>query len=190
MDKEKPKPKTPHEKLLEKTKEAGILLWPHDNLKMKSSDSPGLVWGPDLQAFATSLKKACNDVSGAGLTACQIGGCLRLSVMATPNEPPLTFWNPDLILFGQTKRVREGCISMPGVFGDVVRFKNAILVAETPAGPIRKEFRGFAAQVLQHEVDHMDGRMFFESAKPKERKRILKLHDEVNLKAMAGGKQS
>ena len=100
---------------------------------------------------------------GVGLAASQVGWPVRLFIMTEDNttfrpDAERIYWNPRVSLTGQPVRVKEGCLSLPGVYGQVLRYPECILEAMTPrVGAVRIRYTGIPAQIVQHEVGHLDG---------------------------------
>jgi len=106
-----------------------------------------------------------------GLAAVQVGLSLRLAVMDASVHPKgkkkshglLVMVNPKLEPLGATKVSREGCLSVPDFTGNVYRSKEVRLNALDHCGePYSLELKGFEAIVAQHEVDHLDGKLFLD----------------------------
>jgi peptide deformylase len=105
---------------------------------------------------------------GVGLAANQIGWNVKVFVMQNPNGPGyLNFINPRII--GATRYTddavvwsEEGCLSHPGIWGEVARIDEVILAAQTVRQPKEQKWimRGLAARVVQHEIDHLNGLLF------------------------------
>lgn len=112
---------------------------------------------------------------GVGLAAPQIGWNIQLFVMnATPEDPKgeRIYWNPHLTTSGDFVDQEEGCLSAPRVWGKIKRWTEAVLTAETPDGPVIEKFEGFSAKIVQHEMDHLNGMLYFERMMPAERRRV------------------
>jgi len=130
---------------------------------------------PDVAALAADMADSLEAAGGIGLAAPQIGVSKRLiliSVPATrasddPDDGPLALSvlvNPVLTPVGE-ERVRgwEGCLSIPGMRGEVERWKRVRLQAVSPEGrPVDTVMSGMRARVLQHEVDHLDGVLYLD----------------------------
>jgi peptide deformylase len=104
---------------------------------------------------------------GCGLAAPQVGWNVRLFIMnpdiATKKpRAQRVFWNPDVDLLGEPAPRREGCLSLPNVYGNVMRYPEVKLYAQSPTGPVEEVFSGLAAQIIQHEMDHLAGLLCFE----------------------------
>ncbi|HOB22485.1 MAG: peptide deformylase [Firmicutes bacterium] len=101
---------------------------------------------------------------GVGLAAPQVGKNLRL-VVVDVGEGPLCLVNPVLDQFEGTQLDQEGCLSLPGVVGDVRRAAKVRVEALDENGkPVRFIAEGLLARCLQHEVDHLDGILFIDRA--------------------------
>lgn len=102
---------------------------------------------------------------GVGLAAPQVGWNVNLFVMnADRNKMPKNqrvYWNPKIVaLYGEPQPMREGCLSLPRVYGNVMRYDSLILSAETPEGHVHEaRFEGLAAQIVQHEMGHLRGQI-------------------------------
>ena len=113
---------------------------------------------------------------GVGLAAPQIGESKRLFIAAPEGirGPRFTYINPELISGSGTEKGPEGCLSFPGVFGEVERFKEIKVRYTDLQGEIReKQLKGFVARIFQHEKDHLDGVLFVEHLGFNERKAVL-----------------
>ncbi len=109
---------------------------------------------------------------GAALAAIQIGQPHKLTVVRNnfddaEDKTFLTFVNPEIVQ-KSSERVTdiEGCLSVPGIYARIARARKIKVKAETLDGqPIRLSLEGFAARVFQHEVDHMQGKLFIDMIK-------------------------
>lgn len=103
--------------------------------------------------------------SGVGLAANQVGLPYRIFVVNTSGRPDegeeLVFINPSLSRPRGTAVQEEGCLSLPGLRMDVRRPEKVVLDAWTLDGEqVRLDLDGFLARVVQHEFDHLEGRLF------------------------------
>lgn len=118
------------------------------------------------QVMAENMVRIMRAARGIGLAAPQIGVSERVIVICTDNRPIVIF-NPVITESSGTQVGEEGCLSIPGVYGDVER-ANVIVVE----GLDRKgrestwDMDGLAARVAQHEIDHLDGVLFTEKVDP------------------------
>jgi peptide deformylase len=100
--------------------------------------------------------------NGVGLAAPQVGVPLRVAVIEIPGEDVITLINPEIIKKKGERTVEEGCLSVPGLQGDVKRGVTVKVKARNQDG---REVRITAtddllAQALEHEIDHLDGRLY------------------------------
>ena len=126
---------------------------------------------PDLHALVDDLFETMHAVNGAGLAAPQIGVDLALVIFGFkqntryPDAPPVpetVLINPVITpLSGEEEEGWEGCLSVPGLRGVVPRFARIRYSGFDPQGrPIEREAEGFHARVVQHECDHLVGKLY------------------------------
>jgi len=134
--------------------------------------------------------------SGVGLAAPQVGIQLKLVVIDIKRDTkkPLVLINPSYTGIGtQMKTSSESCLSVPGVVGQVMRYEQILLTYTNLQGErIEKEYSGFEAKAIQHEVDHTNGILYVDRlvegtrAEPSEghiRRLAVKAVDNVYTKA-------
>jgi peptide deformylase len=99
----------------------------------------------------------------AGLAAPQVGVLLRIAVIELPEQELITLINPEIIKKEGERIVQEGCLSVPGYFGEI---KRAITVKVKAKDRYGKEFRlkaqGLLAQALEQEIEHLDGILYID----------------------------
>ena len=126
---------------------------------------------PQLHALIDDLFETMHAVDGAGLAAPQIGVDLALVIFGFkqnaryPDAPPVpetVLINPVITpLSGDEEEGWEGCLSVPGLRGVVPRFTRIRYSGFDPLGrPIEREAEGFHARVVQHECDHLVGKLY------------------------------
>jgi len=133
---------------------------------------------PEIRRLINDMIETMMDANGAGLAAPQVHVPLRIVVFQAPGErsnpglseaerfdhtAPLTVLiNPEIaVLSPETEGGWEGCLSVPGLRGWVERPAHIRYRGLTPDGQtLTREARGFHARVMQHEVDHLDGRLY------------------------------
>ncbi len=116
------------------------------------------------------------DAQGVGLAAPQIGISKRLIVVDAGDKTVLQLINPSIVEAEGSCVDVEGCLSVPGVFGEVDRAEKVMVTALNKDGQeFRLEAEGLLARILQHEIDHLNGTLFIDIAKrivdPEELKR-------------------
>lgn len=116
-----------------------------------------------LQALVGDMFETMKEAGGIGLAAPQIGISQRVIVIDLQRGPK-TRWaviNPKLQISGEPEAGEEGCLSIPGISGEVTRLNRVRLEGVDPKGEVLKfETEGLLARALQHEVDHLDGIFF------------------------------
>jgi peptide deformylase len=141
--------------------------------------SPSELQSPEVQQLIDELIEARREAGGAGLAATQVSVLRRIAVVEVdeatrrryPYKPlvPLTvIVNPQIEPLSDEKLlINEGCLSVPGLRGDVERHAR-ILVKFFDRNCVRHEqvVKGLTAGTFQHEVDHLDGVLFVDRADP------------------------
>lgn len=113
-----------------------------------------------------SMAKTLKTADGLGIAAPQIGKNIRLVVINT-KEGPVCLINPKLSKKSWAKEWgEEGCLSVPGTYGEVKRHKKLECDYINEKGEKKKILaQGMLARLIQHEVDHLDGILFIDKAK-------------------------
>ncbi len=134
---------------------------------------------PELPRLLKNMWSTMYSAKGVGLAAPQIGLNLRLSVVdVRPEGKPrrLVLLNPEIVSGEGVMVEDEGCLSVPGVFARVKRFARVRLRAVDAHGePFELEATGLLAKAFQHEVDHLDGKLFIDRLPFTEKLRVLSL---------------
>jgi peptide deformylase len=117
---------------------------------------------------------------GVGLAAVQVGEPVRLFVTRAPRDVPRVFINPDILSTSvEELSLEEGCLSVPGLYTDIVRPASVRVQAWNEKGrPFTITAEGILARVVQHELDHLNGVLFIDRLDEKKRKRLLRAYDE------------
>ncbi|WP_042143335.1 MULTISPECIES: peptide deformylase [unclassified Pseudoalteromonas] len=114
---------------------------------------------------------------GIGLAATQVGrseAIIIIDISQARNEP-LILINPEVISGKNTEKGQEGCLSVPGYYADVERFTQVKVQGIDREGKeVTIETDDFLAIVLQHEIDHLKGKLFIDYLSPLKRKMALK----------------
>lgn len=101
--------------------------------------------------------------NGVGLAAPQLGILERIIVIAPSGEKPLALINPVIVKSEGEQIGQEGCLSIPGLYGDVARALSVEVEAYDRKGAaIGLELKGMPARIVQHEIDHLDGVLFID----------------------------
>ena len=130
-------------------------------------------FGPDLQSLVNDMIETMRQAPGVGLAAPQVGESSRLIVVEYGDEendevPPKLYVmvNPEITRASQeTVLGTEGCLSVPGIQGDVERLEAITVKGLNRHGhPMTVKAKGWLARIFQHEIDHLDGVLFVDRA--------------------------
>jgi len=142
-------------------------------------------WGEIAQEMIDMMIKG----KGIGLAGPQIGLMRRIFVVNIEGDIPRVFINPSIIETSQeTCKFEEGCLSVPGIWVDVIRPKTVKVQAWNEKGrAFTLEAGGILARVILHEYDHLEGVLFIDRLPEEKRAKIL---DKIARKAAAGEKKA
>lgn len=116
----------------------------------------------DMRALAADMFETMYAAEGIGLAAPQVGRTERVFIMDV-DENPLVLINPEILEREGTERAEEGCLSIPEIFGDVDRATRIVARAlDVDGETFEVELAGLAARCVQHELDHLDGKLFID----------------------------
>lgn len=102
--------------------------------------------------------------NGVGLAAPQIGVLQRLVVVAPLDYKPMALINPVIVKEEGEQIGQEGCLSIPGLYGDVKRAAYVeVDCLDRKGREITLELEGMPARIVQHEIDHLDGKLFIDT---------------------------
>ena len=140
-----------------------IIHYPHPTLRHKSK--PVKRVDAELRAMIGEMFELMYEARGIGLAANQVGLPLRLFIMnlagAKGEGEEYVFINPTISRSTGTDEAEEGCLSLPGVYGPVMRPAEIVFSAYMPNGEkFEQKVDGMFARCVQHETDHLDGVMF------------------------------
>ncbi len=140
-----------------------VVLYPDDPLTRKAEPVPASRFGSRLERFASQMLDAMERFDGVGLAAPQVGRAWRMFVMREPEGEPMVLVNPEILSMEGEQTGDEGCLSLPGLFGPVTRAMRVRVRALDPKGrPFELDAEGFAARIIQHEYDHLEGLVFLD----------------------------
>ena len=139
-----------------------------------------VVFTPDaserLQTFLEDMVETMYDAKGIGLAASQVNVHERIVVIDVSEErnDPLVLINPRITWASpERQKGEEGCLSVPGIYDGVERSLSVRVSAADVRGVVREiEAEGLLAVCVQHELDHLEGKVFVEYLSPLKRNRI------------------
>ena len=130
----------------------------------------------NIRKIVENMIETMYDASGIGLAATQVNIHKRILVIdvSENKDEPHVFINPEIEILDQTLHAfDEGCLSVPGFYETVERPEHIRVSALDAKGkPFTMEPEGLLAVCLQHEIDHLDGKLFVDYVSPMKRQRI------------------
>lgn len=146
--------------------------------KLHTVASPVAAVDTRVKALIADMLDTMYDAKGIGLAATQVDVHERLIVIDVSEErdAPLVLINPELVWTSDATHLNEeGCLSVPGIYDGVKRFDEVKVSAMDGNGQTRVvEADGLLAVCIQHEMDHLMGKVFVEYLSPLKRDRIKK----------------
>jgi peptide deformylase len=157
-----------------------ILSHDHPVLRKRAKEVKKIT--PEIVQLCEDMLETMKAAPGSGLAANQVGATHRVIVVEFPedDDDPLSgrqvmLINPELSGLKGSQVGSEGCLSLPGYVGEVERAAECVVKATTPAGKrVRFKTRDYAARILQHEVDHLDGVVYIDRLVAPDRIRKLR----------------
>lgn len=154
-----------------------ILIHPDPRLK-KTCDAVADL-SDDRLALAKDMLATMYEAPGIGLAAPQVGVLERLIVMdcVKDGDPePLVMFNPEILASSdETNVYEEGCLSIPEQFAEVTRPKEVrVGWIDEKGNPQEKDFGGLWATCVQHEIDHLNGKLFIDYLGPMKRQMMTR----------------
>ena len=153
----------------------------HPDPRLKTVAEPVGEITAELRALADDMLETMYDAPGIGLAAPQIGVLKRLLVMDCVKEEgaaprPMALFNPEIIWASDDMNTyEEGCLSIPEQYAEVDRPAEVQVRWIDPSGAQHEEhFRGLWATCVQHEIDHLNGKLFIDYLKPMKRQMITR----------------
>lgn len=152
-----------------------ILEYPDPRLRLKAHAVE--TFDASLQKLAADMLETMYAAPGIGLAATQVNEQKRLLVIdvSENHDDPRVLVNPELITAHGTEVCQEGCLSFPGIYADVERRDWVHVKAQDAAGkPFEIETDGLLAVCIQHEMDHLIGKVFVDYLSPLKRTLLLR----------------
>lgn len=140
-----------------------------DNPRLRLKSHKVTHFDKDLRTLAKNMFESMEAANGIGLAAPQVGALQRLIVIDIPEDMDYegsehfqtVLVNPEIVKCSGEQIGEEGCLSIPGWYGDVKRYENVTVKGQDLYGkPVKIKTSGLPARCLQHEIDHLDGILF------------------------------
>jgi peptide deformylase len=155
--------------------------------RLRQPSAPVATFDASLVRLVDDLVETLHDAGGIGLAAPQTGHLTRVLVMDLTGDRsgPEAYVNPSILARSAFGLVEESCLSLPGVVANVVRATRVKVRAQDATGAVfERDLEGMHAVCLQHEVDHLDGKLFVDRLSAV-RRMVLRLRGKLPAAALA-----
>src|SRR5690606_1703902 len=134
----------------------------HPNEVLETKCQPVTTFDKNLAVLLDDMHETMIESDGVGIAAPQVGVAVRAAIVDfREGQEPIEMINPELVLFEGAETDIEGCLSFPGIFGEVERYDHIKIKAQERDGSwYELEAEGYEARAIQHEMDHLDGVLF------------------------------
>ncbi len=136
-----------------------IVLYPDAPLREKAV--PVTHFGAQLKKLAADMVETMLESDGVGLAGPQVGIGRQILVLCEPEGEPICLVNPEIVETSGNAYAEEGCLSLPGLYANVPRATRIRVCAlDCDGTPCDFEAQDFLARIIQHECDHLQGKVF------------------------------
>lgn len=145
--------------------------------RLRTVAAPVTVFDAELKQFVADMYETMYAANGVGLAATQVNVHKRVLVadMSDDRNEPMVLINPEILEKDGQQVYQEGCLSFPGIYADVTRALHVKVRAQDVDGKeIVVEAEGPLAVCIQHEMDHLAGKVFVDYLSPLKRTMLLK----------------
>jgi len=152
-----------------------ILRYPDSRLRNKAQFVEQV--DAETKQLIDDMFETMYEASGIGLAATQVNSTKRLLVLdiSEEHDDPLCLINPEIVSKEGEEKADEGCLSVPGFYEPVKRATHIQVKAlDRDGNPIELDLEGLPAVCVQHEIDHLDGKLFIDYLSSLKRTRIRK----------------
>lgn len=145
--------------------------------RLRTIAQPVTVFDQALRQLAADMLETMYEAPGIGLAATQVNVHRQLLVLDVTEDQsrPMTIVNPRIVEREGSQTYQEGCLSVPGIFADVDRADRVRVEAQDAEGkPVTIDADGLLAVCIQHEMDHLAGKLFVDYLSPLKRELVRK----------------
>ena len=151
---------------------------------LRAKTEPVTVFDDELRDFVERMADAMYAGNGIGLAAPQVGVPRKIVIVdlsfGDEVDKILAMVNPEILESEGECTMEEGCLSVPGVFEDVVRPERVrVRYLDLNGEPVETDADGFLARVMQHEIDHLEGVLFVDRIGAAKRALLAKTLREI-----------
>ena len=162
-----------------------ILHFPDPRLRNKAT--PVVEVNDSVRKLVEDMLETMYLAPGVGLAATQVNVPKRIIVIDVSEEQnqPLCFINPEIIDSRGEERMEEGCLSVPGIYEPIERFEwIRVRALDRDGNPFELDADGLLGVCVQHEIDHLEGKLFVDYLSEMKRLRIRKQMEKVRRKTL------
>ena len=155
--------------------------------RLRTIAKPVSVFGEDIQRIVADMFETMYAAPGIGLAATQVNIARRILVtdISRDGSDPRCFINPQIVESRGVEQMEEGCLSVPDVFENVERAEWVRVQAfDQHDTPFEIELDGLLAVCVQHEIDHLDGKLFVDRLSALKRSRIRRKFEKAQKQAL------
>ena len=152
-----------------------VLHFPDPRLRKKALTVESV--DSNIRRIAEDMLETMYDENGIGLAAIQVDIQKRIVVIdvSEDRDSPVVLINPVIVELTGLEQMQEGCLSVPGYYDDVERAESIKYSYLDLDGQVREaEADGLKSVCIQHEIDHLDGKLFIDYLSPLKRQRLMK----------------
>jgi peptide deformylase len=147
---------------------------PHDNVLRQKAKKISSI-DTSIQRLIDNMIETMQSANGVGIAAPQIGKSLRIIVLQMPDEKPQVIINPEIVKRSGEQEVTEGCLSVPGYYGEIKRSAEVTAKGKNRYGrAIKIKATGLMAEALEHEIDHLNGVLYIDHIESPEKLHQIK----------------
>ena len=152
-----------------------ILVYPDPRLRQVAE--PVVKFDAELETLVENMRETMYEARGMGLAAVQVNVPLRVVVMDLSEDKTgfQVFINPTITKLDGSILFEEGCLSVPGFYSEIERVENVIIQAQDLTGnSFEIKADGLLSICIQHEIDHLDGKVFVDYLSKMKQDRVKK----------------
>lgn len=156
---------------------AKLTILEYPDPRLRTIAQPVTVFDAALKRLVADLYETMYAAPGIGLAASQVDvhRCLLVADVSEDKDDPRVLVNPRILEREGAQVCQEGCLSLPGIFADVERAGRIVVQAQDPDGvAFTLETDGLLAVCIQHEMDHLEGKLFVDYLSPLKRGMVRK----------------
>jgi peptide deformylase len=145
--------------------------------RLRTVARPVETFDAELAQLAEDMIETMYAARGIGLAATQVNVHRRLLVLdvSEAQDTPRVYVNPTIVASEGTETCEEGCLSVPGIYAEVTRAEKVRVAAQDVRGEtFEEDLDGMHAICLQHEMDHLEGKLFIDYLSPLKRRMVTK----------------